>query len=87
MPQIKAAKKDLRVNARRRAVNDRWRRKVRLLTREFKAVIASAKKADAASLLVKLQSALDRSARHRLISKNKSSRLKSQFSQAVAKLK
>lgn len=86
MPQLQAAKKALRVSARKRQINDRWRLKLRLATRAVREAIAAKDKATAKKALVKVHSTLDRTARRNIIHPNKASRLKSRLQKAVAKI-
>lgn len=79
MPQIKAAKKDLRVNARRRAINDRWRNKLRRIVREMKSAVSGNDKKTAEELLPKLHRAIDQAGQHGIIHPNKASRQKSRW--------
>jgi small subunit ribosomal protein S20 len=87
MPQLKAAKKDLRKSQRRRIVNDRWRLAVRKTTREVQEAIADKDKKAATAALPKAQAALDRAARRNIIHPNKAARRKSRLLKAISKLK
>ena len=86
MPQIKAAKKSLRKNARRRVVNNRWRRQLREVMYAVTNAIQSQNKPEAEKAFVKAQSTLDRAARHHMIPANKAARKKSRLGQAIAKI-
>jgi small subunit ribosomal protein S20 len=86
MPQTASAKKALRSNARRRVVNDRWRRKVREALRQARIVIQAGKKEAALEILTKAESVLDRAAQRNIIHPNKAARKKSQLQHARAKL-
>ena len=85
MPQLKAAKKALRKNARQRVINDRWRSKVRQAVRAVNNAIAGKDSQQAAASLLKAQSTIDRATRHGIIAKNKAARQKSQLTRAVRK--
>lgn len=80
MPQIKAAIKALRVSARRRAVNDKWREKIRESLKKVRlAGIDQAKKAEAVKTAT---SVLDRAARRHIIHWRTAARRKSRLNAA-----
>ncbi len=79
MPQLKAAKKSLRQNIRRRAVNDRWRKKMRQEVHAVKESLAEKNKEAALEAYTKAQSALDRAARRHVVHPNKAARKKSRL--------
>lgn len=83
MPQLSAGKKALRTNARRRVINDIWRRKMRTAMKALREAL-TAKDSKAAMLeLVKAESILDRAARRNIIHPNKAARKKSRLRKAV----
>jgi len=86
VPQLKAAKKDLRKNQRRRAVNDRWRLAIRSTTRAVKEAIANKDMKTAQAALPKAQAALDKAATRNIIHPNKAARKKSKLEQAISQL-
>lgn len=86
MPQIKAAKKALRQSQRRRAVNDRWRRKLREVLNAIRDAVQAGQKSEAETAFQKAQSILDRAARHHVIPAHKAARKKSRLKQAISKL-
>ena len=86
MPQIKAAAKALRVAARRRAVNDQWRRKLRASLKAVREAVAAGEKTAAATNFVAAQTVLDRAARHHIIHPGTAARKKSRLQRAIAKL-
>lgn len=86
MPQTAAAQKALRVSARKRAINDRWRRKVKQALLAVRDALHD-KNADAAkTAYATAQKFLDRAARRSIIHPNKAARKKSRIQQAIAKL-
>ena len=87
MPQTASAKKALRVSARRRAVNDRWRKNLRSALRQIKDAIGANDKKQAVSLFEKTQSVIDRATRHRIIHPNTAARKKARLTQAINKIK
>lgn len=83
MPQTSAAKGALRQSERRRAINDRWRSKLRSIERQLKRAFAEQNAENARTLYVQLQSTVDRMARRHILHRNTAARVKSRF---VAKL-
>ncbi|MEX1997418.1 MAG: 30S ribosomal protein S20 [Candidatus Andersenbacteria bacterium] len=86
MPQTSAAKKALRVSQRRRAINDRWRRKLRASLKELRHTITSGKKESAQGAFTTAQKTLDRSVRHHILTKRAAARKKSRLQAAINKL-
>lgn len=86
MPQTSSAKKALRVSARRRVINDRWREKLRTLERTFKKALAAKQADEARSVLTKVQSVVDRMARRHIVHKNTAARKKSRFAALLKNL-
>ncbi len=86
MPQLQAAKKALRVSARKRVVNDRWRRQLREALHTVRDAITAGKKDEAQAAVLQAQSVIDRAARHHILHRNKAARKKSQLQKAVAQL-
>ena len=86
MPQIKAASKALRTDKRRRAVNDRWRRKMREALHAVRDAILAKDSKEAKKALVSAESVLDRVARRNIIHPNKAARKKSRLVKAVSKI-
>ncbi len=78
MPNLQNAKKALRVAARKRVLNDRRRR-------AMKVAVKSVKVSSAAEDLSKAFQAIDKAAKRGVIKKNAASRKKSRLSKAVAK--
>ncbi len=78
MPQIKAAVKALRVAARRRAINDKWRDKIRLALKNIRlAGTDEAKKTEAVKHAI---STFDRAARRHVLHWRTAARRKSRLS-------
>lgn len=86
MPQTNAAKKALRVSARKRAVNDAWRRKVKNALLAVRDALNEKNKQAAETAWKTAQKALDRAARRNIIPANKAARKKSRLKHAIAKL-
>lgn len=86
MPQTNAAKKALRVSARKRAANDAWRRKVKNALLAVRDALNEKNKPAADTAWQAAQKALDRAARRNIIPANKAARKKSRLKQAIAKL-
>lgn len=86
MPQTKAATKALRTNERRRATNDRWRRKMRETLNKVRDAIRAGEKSKALEARTEAESTLDRAARRNIIHPNKAARKKSRLHKAIAKL-
>lgn len=86
MPQTSSAKKYLRVNARKRVVNDRWRRQVHEALLSVRNAIKAGQQKPALEAYTKVQSLLDRAARRNVIHPNKAARKKSRLQAAIRKL-
>lgn len=86
MPQINAAKKALRVSARKRAVNDAWRQKVKNALLSVRDAIRDKNKPAAETAWKTAQKVLDRAARRNIMPANKAARKKSRLQQTIAKL-
>lgn len=86
MPQTSSAKKALRVSARRRAINDRWRTAFHNLERRFKRALAEKKVEEARALSVKLQSTVARMARRHILHANTTARITSRAAAALRRL-
>lgn len=86
MPQTSAAKKALRVSARKRTVNDAWRRKVKNALLAVRDALNEKNKQAAETAWKAAQKVLDRAARRNIITANKAARKKSRLHQAIAKL-
>lgn len=86
MPQIASAKKDLRVSARKRVTNDRWRKKLRESLHALQTTITAKDKKAAQAAFLKTQSVIDRAARHKIIHPNKAARKKARLHKAIHNL-
>ena len=86
MPQTEAARKALRVSARKRATNDRWRRQVKEALLTVRDALRDKNKETAAAAYKTAQKMLDRAARRNVIPANKAARKKSSLQKAIAKL-
>jgi small subunit ribosomal protein S20 len=78
MPNLQNAKKALRVSARKRVLNDRRRR-------AMKVAVKSVKVTKSTEDLSKAFQAIDKAAKRGVIKKNAASRKKSRLSKAIAK--
>ncbi len=85
MPIIKAAKKALRQNRKRRIKNAKKIKHLRILLKESRNLISQKKTDEAKSLLPKVYKALDKAAKKGLIKKNQASRKKSRITRAIYK--
>jgi len=85
MPITKSAKKALRQSLRRRSENLRRKNAYKNTLKEFRALVASGKKNEAAKLLPKVYKALDKAAKTNVIKRNKSARLKSSAAKLLTK--
>ena len=86
MPIIASAKKYMRVSARKRAQNNRWRFRIEHLQRKLKKAVVAHNAADAQSLFRTLQKTLDAAAQRRVIHKNAAARTKSRLAHALQRL-
>lgn len=86
MPQTAAAKKALRVAARRRAINDRWRTAFHVLERKFRKAVGEKNAETARSVYGELQSTVDRMARRHILHRNTAARVKSRAAAKIAGL-
>ena len=86
MPISKSAKKALRQNIRRRAINLRRKRKMKELIKKFEKLILENKKEEAKKLLPSVYKAIDKAAKRGVIKKNTASRKKSRLAKLINKL-
>ncbi|MCD6528585.1 30S ribosomal protein S20 [bacterium] len=86
MPVSKSAKKALRQNIRRRAINLRRKRKMKELIKKFEKLILENKKEEAKKLLPLVYKAIDKAAKRKVIKKNTASRKKSRLAKLINKL-
>lgn len=85
MPILDAAKKAMRQNRRRKALNLQYKKKMKEPIKEFKKLLAEKKIEEAKKLLPKIYKALDKSAKHGTIKKNTAARKKSRLTLMVNK--
>jgi len=74
MANTKSAAKQARAAIRKRAQNRTLKDKARTLEKQFRGLVAAGKQEEAQSLLPKVSSALDKSAKRKAIHTNKASR-------------
>lgn len=86
MPQTASATKALRVSARKRAINNVWRHKVKHALLAVRDAINEKNAAAAKTTFAVAEKALDRAARRNIIHPNKAARKKSRLKQAISKL-
>jgi small subunit ribosomal protein S20 len=85
MPILDAAKKAMRQNRRRKALNLQYKKKMKEPIKEFKKLLAEKKIEEAKRLLPQIYKALDKSAKHGTIKKNTAARKKSRLTLMVNK--
>lgn len=85
MAILKSAKKALRQNIKRRAVNIVYKNKIKVLLKEARFLISQKKNKEAKDLLPQICGALDKAAKVGVIKKNNASRKKSRIAQLIAK--
>ncbi|HCC59624.1 MAG: 30S ribosomal protein S20 [Candidatus Staskawiczbacteria bacterium RIFOXYC1_FULL_37_43] len=85
MAITKSAKKAIRQNERRKAINIIYKDKIKALLKEARSLVSAKKNKEAEALLPKLYRALDKAAKVGVIKKNNASRKKSRISKLVGK--
>ena len=85
MPNITAAKKSVRADARKRVFNDRRRRDMKETVKTFKALIADKKNDEAKALMPELYKTIDKAVKNKVIKKNTGSRKKSRLTAFLKK--
>ncbi len=83
MPIIQSAKKALRQNTRRRKANVKRKTDLRTVVKQYKKLIASGQKDKAKEYLSSVYKKFDKTAKTKLIKKNKASRMKSRLSKML----
>lgn len=83
MPITKSAKKALRQNIKRRAINVKKKRKLKTSLKEIKKLISQKKNEEANKLLPQVYKILDKAVKTNLIKKNTASRKKSRITKAL----
>jgi small subunit ribosomal protein S20 len=87
MPNTKSAIKAARQSLRRRARNLVKKDAFKTAVKNVRKLITAGKKSEAMTAMTNAMKALDKAAKGRVIHANKSSRLKSRLSKAIAKIK
>lgn len=85
MPNIKAAKKSVRADARKREFNDRKRRLMRENIKAFRKLVDEKKFDEAQALLATVYKMIDKAAKGGILKKNTASRKKSVLSRFLAR--
>jgi len=86
MPIIKSAKKALRQNIKRRAINVSKKKKLKSSLKEIRELIAQKKNEEAKKILPQVYKILDKAGKTGLIKKNTASRKKSRITKALGKI-
>jgi len=85
MPRTKSAKKALRQNVRRHAMNNSRKQNVKAVVKQYKKLLAEGKVDEAKQLLPKVFKVIDKTAKSKLIKKGKAARIKSRLTKKIAK--
>ncbi len=83
MPITKTAKKRLRQNKKRHALNLGYRRRMKKIVKEIRELISGNKKKEAQKLLPKAYKIIDKAAKRGIIKENTASRKKSRLTKAT----
>jgi len=83
MPNIESAKKAMRGSARKKVQNNKQKNALKVTLKQYKKLIAEGKKEDAKNFLSTVYKKLDKTAKKKVIKKNKANRLKSRLSKLV----
>lgn len=86
MPNKHAAIKDLRKNHKHAANNLRMKTHVKALTKQLKELVAAGKKKEALEMTPKLQQAIDKASKKRVLSTNKAGHSMSAVHKMVKKM-
>lgn len=86
MPNIEAARKSLRTDARKRVFNDRRRRAMRENIKAFKKLVEAKKADEAKALLPTVYKTIDKAAKNYVLKVQTANRKKSRLTQMLAKL-
>lgn len=87
MPNTKSAAKAMRQAVRRKVRNTKVKNNFKDAVKAVRKLVLAGKKAEAAEMMKKVMSSLDKAAKTNVIHKNKSARLKSRLSKSISKLK
>lgn len=85
MPRTQSAKKALRQNVRRHAMNVARKQNVKTVVKQYKKLVAEGKADEARALLPKVYKAIDKTAKSKLIKKGKAGRMKSRLTKKLPK--
>ena len=83
MPITQAAKKALRVSARRRAFNERRKRGMKDAIKKIERIVKAGKKDEAKKMLPSVYKAIDKAAKGGIIKKNNAARKKSRLAKLI----
>lgn len=83
MPNIQAAKKEVKASSRRRLFNDRRRRAMRKIIKEIRELVSAGNKKEATDKMPLAYKAIDKAAKRGVIKANAASRTKSRLSKLV----
>lgn len=83
MPRIKSAKKALRQNIKRRAVNDEKKEVLKKLVKKISKLAVEKKKEEAKKLLPQVYKMIDKATKKNLMKKNTASRQKAKIAKMV----
>lgn len=86
MPNLQSAKKALRQNKRRKALNLVYKKKMKDPIKKFKKLISEKKTEEARKLLPEIYKALDKAAKRGVIKKNNAARIKSRLAKRMNKI-
>jgi len=86
MPQKQSAKKALKQSEKHQLLNNRYKKKMRSLIKEFRFLIKKEKKIEAEKLLSQVYKAIDKTAKKGIIKKGNASRKKSRLTKAMNKI-
>lgn len=86
MPNLKSAIKAMHQAQRRRVFNSRRKDKYKDALKDFRKAVAAGKKDEAAKLMGKASSQLDKAAKTKVILKKKASRLKARMAASLKKI-
>ncbi len=84
MPIIKSAKKRLKQSEKRRSLNLRYKRQMKLIVKQIRELLKDKKKSDAKKLLPEAYKKIDKAAKAGIIKKNTASRKKSRLTKALS---
>jgi small subunit ribosomal protein S20 len=87
MPITKSAKKSIRKDKKRTAINIQRKNKVKDLVKKVNNLIAQGKKEEAKKLLPQIYKTLDKTAKTGIVKKNNTSRRKSRITKSINKIK